>query len=150
MGKDDHPFFIPKPAPEVKGTDLASKTNYQIPIPLSALNNGYLILRKSSGQMDGMEFSLEALRILLGKADPVLGNSPDIDLGRLETGRGSASRVHAEIIRTGDEWIVRDLGSTNGTFINGRQLAKGEAWPLKEGDRLRLGLIELLAERRLP
>ena len=47
------------------------------------------------------------------------------------------SQVHARVFRRGDEYWVEDLGSTNGTLVNGRKLT-GPA-PLRKGDRLQLG-----------
>lgn len=57
---------------------------------------------------------------------------------------GSVSSHHAEILLRGTDIVVRDLNSTNGTFINGNQIT-GEA-PLKPGQILRLGTIELRLE----
>ena len=57
---------------------------------------------------------------------------------------GSVSSHHAEIPLRGMDVVVRDLNSTNGTFINGNQVS-GEA-PLKPGQILRLGTIELRLE----
>lgn len=56
----------------------------------------------------------------------------------------SVSSHHAEIIRRGSEVVVKDLNSTNGTFINGQQIT-GEG-VLKPGQILRLGQIELRLE----
>jgi pSer/pThr/pTyr-binding forkhead associated (FHA) protein len=56
----------------------------------------------------------------------------------------SVSSHHCEILLKGTEVIIRDLNSTNGTFINGTQIT-GEA-PLKPGQILRLGQIELRLE----
>ena len=47
------------------------------------------------------------------------------------------SRRHAEIRRDGEQWLVRDLGSTNGTFVNGARIAAECA--LSPGDRIELG-----------
>jgi FHA domain/WD40-like Beta Propeller Repeat len=49
------------------------------------------------------------------------------------------SRQHAELRRQGDQWVVRDSGSANGTFVNNRRLGAGESVVLRPGDRLRLG-----------
>ena len=57
---------------------------------------------------------------------------------------GSVSSHHCEILLRGADIVVRDLNSTNGTFINGHQVA-GEA-PLKPGQILRLGQVEMRLE----
>lgn len=46
------------------------------------------------------------------------------------------SRFHAEIIRLGDDFVLRDLGSTNGTFVNGARISEQI---LSDGDLVRLG-----------
>lgn len=56
----------------------------------------------------------------------------------------SVSSHHAEIIKRGREVVIRDLNSTNGTFINGQQIT-GEG-VLKAGQILRLGQVELRLE----
>lgn len=55
----------------------------------------------------------------------------------------SVSSQHAELTLTerGD-YLLTDLGSTNGTQLNGRELAEGTAHPLSGGDRIRFGNIE--------
>jgi len=55
----------------------------------------------------------------------------------------SVSSYHAEILLRGDEVIVKDLDSTNGTFINGQKVSES---PLKSGQILRLGQLELRLE----
>lgn len=52
------------------------------------------------------------------------------------------SRVHAVFERFGDAWCVRDLGSRNGTFVNGGRII-GEQ-PLHSGDEILLGRLRLL------
>jgi len=54
------------------------------------------------------------------------------------------SRRHAEIVRDADAWIVRDLGSVNGTLLNGERLS-GSA-PLRPGDRITLGDSEVVVD----
>jgi len=72
-------------------------------------------------------------------------SSDNVSLGRglendivLEDRR--VSRIHARLTKTGGYWTVRDEGSTNGTFVNGRMVAQHV---LKNGDRLSLGGLEL-------
>lgn len=49
---------------------------------------------------------------------------------------GVVSRAHAEIIRLGDDFMVRDLGSTNGSYVNGARMSEQM---LNDGDVLRFG-----------
>ncbi|NBR07205.1 MAG: HD domain-containing protein [Planctomycetes bacterium] len=57
----------------------------------------------------------------------------------------SVSRKHAEIFLTKTGWQVRDQGSTNGTFINGKKLSK-ESIPLQPNDIVQFGEIALRVE----
>ena len=50
------------------------------------------------------------------------------------------SRAHCRLIVTDDELVVENLCSTNGTFVNDRQIERST---LKVGDRLRAGRVEL-------
>ena len=55
----------------------------------------------------------------------------------------SVSSYHCEILLRGDQVVVKDLDSTNGTFINGQKVSES---PLKAGQILRLGQLELRLE----
>jgi HD-GYP domain-containing protein (c-di-GMP phosphodiesterase class II)/pSer/pThr/pTyr-binding forkhead associated (FHA) protein len=57
----------------------------------------------------------------------------------------SVSRQHAEIVPHDRGWRLRDLGSTNGTFLNGNRLNKGD-WPLQERDLLEFGEFTLVVD----
>lgn len=70
-----------------------------------------------------------------------VGRLPD---NAFDIPEGSVSSHHAEILLRGNDVIVRDLNSTNGTFINGEQI-EGEAI-LKPGQILRLGTVEMRLE----
>ncbi len=52
------------------------------------------------------------------------------------------SRRHAEIVATDGAWVVKDLGSANGTYLNGTRLEHDSL--LKSGDRIRLGDTEIV------
>ncbi|MFD7645040.1 FHA domain-containing protein [Kitasatospora sp. NPDC059795] len=74
---------------------------------------------------------------------------PDPGVGRLLIGRmtgaglrlgdATVSRRHAELRFEGDTWVLYDLGSSNGTFVNDRRVAGGTA--VRPGDRLRFGRL---------
>jgi len=71
----------------------------------------------------------------------VVGRSSDLDMVLVED---MVSRKHAKISATGDQIVIQDLGSTNGTFVNGEKIKKAR---LKEGDRILIGtsIIKLVA-----
>ncbi|MFG3049669.1 FHA domain-containing protein [Kitasatospora sp. NPDC048239] len=52
----------------------------------------------------------------------------------------SVSRQHAELRREGEGWVLYDLGSTNGTHVNGRRIAGGVR--VRPGDQVRFGNLE--------
>ena len=54
------------------------------------------------------------------------------------------SRLHCQLTATADSLHVKDLGSTNGTFVNGHRVTAAQ---LKHGDRLSIGRMELLVSK---
>src|SRR4051794_35234402 len=71
-------------------------------------------------------------------------------VGRLEAlemvlDDSSVSRYHAEVRATDRGWRVRDLGSTNGTRLNGVRLGNGQ-WPLRVKDLLQFGEVAVVVE----
>ncbi|MFH1468856.1 MAG: FHA domain-containing protein, partial [Pseudomonadota bacterium] len=52
----------------------------------------------------------------------------------------AASRSHAEVVRVGEDWLLRDFGSVNGTYVNARRVREHI---LADGDRIRIGQTEL-------
>lgn len=80
----------------------------------------------------------EAEFVLRG-AETTIGRDPAADVPIDEP---SASRRHAVIVRGRDGFYLRDLGSTNGTYLFG--LLHGQEKRLMEGDRFRIGRTEFL------
>lgn len=54
------------------------------------------------------------------------------------------SGIHAHIIVKDDEVYLKDMGSKNGTFVNGVSLTEGERLLLKDGDNIRIGQVKFL------
>ncbi len=77
---------------------------------------------------------------ILGRRDPATGVAPDVDLTPHAGYRMGVSRRHAAI-RYGDDNTLNvwDLGSSNGTFLNGQRLNAHRPYRLHDGDELRLG-----------
>jgi DNA-binding CsgD family transcriptional regulator len=65
-----------------------------------------------------------------------------LDSNDLAVDAEGVSRVHAVFERFGDTWCVRDLGSRNGTFVNGARIIGEHA--LHAGDEVVLGQLRLL------
>lgn len=79
----------------------------------------------------------------IGRTDPVTGILPDIDLTPVDIDR-SVSRRHAKILRRdGMYMILEEVGTINGTYVNDQRIPTGQPVPLNDGDRLRVGLINM-------
>ena len=82
---------------------------------------------------------LEGDTTLIGRGNRKQGVEPEIDLGIHPADRGVSSqhavlRIHESVL------TITDLGSTNGTYLNGdNRLGEGEETPLADGDRIHIG-----------
>jgi pSer/pThr/pTyr-binding forkhead associated (FHA) protein len=89
-------------------------------------------------QADRSVVVLRLLTGLVGRRPAILGRSRACDLVLVDD---SVSRRHAMVVWDGERIVLSDLGSTNGTFLNGRRIMRAEVQP---GDRLRLGDLDLV------
>src|SRR5688500_9975975 len=92
-------------------------------------------LRFISGKYQGGEFPLPA------DGEIIIGRSSELDMVLVED---MVSRRHAKISVVADEIHIQDLGSTNGSFVNGEKIKHAK---LAEGDRILIGtsIIKLVA-----
>jgi Nif-specific regulatory protein len=96
----------------------------------------YLVIR------EGAKWS-DVFRLIPGQT-VALGRAPS---NQIELKDDRCSRHHAEIFELGEQWVLRDLDSRNGTAV-GEQLIRGD-WPLQAGDVIRLGHTQLVFVHRL-
>ena len=79
-------------------------------------------------------------RVVAGRSGAVVGRSP-FD-GEVVLNHPEVSRRHFRLFRAGGALMVDDLGSMNGTALDGAPLVAGAAQPIAAGARLRVGQIE--------
>ncbi len=72
-----------------------------------------------------------------------------LDLTSYGAAMFGVSRRHASITFSGDDCLLEDLGSSNGTWLNGNRLAAYKPHPLQNGDVIRLGQLLLFVSFRL-
>ncbi len=81
--------------------------------------------------------------IIMGRRDPNTGGMPDVDLTAYAGYRMGVSRRHAAIRLQDKHLNVSDLGSSNGTFLNGTRLNAHRPYQLRDGDEIRVGQMVL-------
>jgi len=91
------------------------------------------LIIKRRGEPDLPAVSFDGPRVVIGRGSACDLRVPD----------ASVSGRHASIRTNGAQWLVVDEGSTNGTRLNGEKLAAQAPRPLKTGDLLLLGRIEI-------
>jgi len=106
--------------------DSAPKVTTSPPMNSETGGQSYF-LRFISGKYQGGEFPL------INDKPIVVGRSSELDMVLVED---MVSRKHARIIMQQDQIWIEDLGSTNGTFVNGEKIKRSR---LKEGDRILIG-----------
>jgi hypothetical protein len=100
----------------------------------SELGAPRLRVETAAGLRDGVAYDLSE--------GAVLGRGDQVDI-QLEDSFASTS--HARLVPQGDVVVLEDLGSTNGTYLNGEPLRGPQ--PLHVGDRIRIGDSEFTFER---
>ncbi|MCB9113279.1 MAG: FHA domain-containing protein, partial [Anaerolineales bacterium] len=96
---------------------------------MTKLNSYKVTLIDSQSQSPPREFELTAPEVVVGREDDVDFTIPS----------PTVSRRHARFVREGDVYMLEDLGSSNGTFVNGKKIS--QRVPLHSGDEIRLGRV---------
>ena len=143
------------------GAQLIKKHDISNPQTIPAADFAYQRLitnRLTSTPDEPIVGSKAALHIMdAGKIVPLTGRdeftlgrtaegqpiTPDIDLSPYKAYEKGVSRLHAKIKINGSIITVIDLGSVNGTRVNGQKIAPDQPYPLNHGDILSLGKIKI-------
>jgi len=95
-------------------------------------------------QATGNVFPVFRPEALLGRFDSVTGMSPDVDLTNEDQTR-NISRRHARLVmRDSRFFIAEEIGTMNGTYLNGQRLTTGVLTPIGDGDELTLCRLPLV------
>ena len=87
------------------------------------------------------KYPLNSDDLTVGRADPVTGLRPEIDLSTEDVNR-FISRRHAKLLyKDGTYYLVEEVGVTNGTYLNGKRLQAGVYSPVRHGDELCFGKV---------
>lgn len=95
-------------------------------------------LREQNGQLQFMSGPMQGHVLTLDREVTTIGSVQGNTVLLQDTG---VSRKHVGIRKLGDEWELADLGSTNGTFVNGEKVARRK---LEVGDVIRVGTSEMM------
>jgi len=147
------PAYVPPPSADVSGPRAVHVTSVGIPpvgVDLEPNRNSVNADQGSSraahatlvierGDSPRKEIQLTGDESIIGRWDADNGVFPDVDLDAFDQD-AKVSRRHARIRRSNGSYVIEDLGSTNGTYVNrGRRLIPGNAEMLKDGDEVIVG-----------
>lgn len=124
------------PQPEIAGGKAGAALN------ISSAGSGdkaHARLVIERGKSVGKQFLISSAEAHIGRWDADGGVFPDVDLDS-DDPEAKVSRRHARIIFNNGQYVLEDLGSTNGTFVNrGKRLSPGTSQPLNDGDEIIVG-----------
>ena len=127
---------IPAPQPEAAGK-AAAAVNLSSSQGSGGKPHAKLVIER--GKSAGKQFLLSGAESQIGRWDADGGIFPDVDLDT-DDPEAKVSRRHARITFRDGQYLLEDLGSTNGTFINrGKRLSPGTRQSLKDGDEIIVG-----------
>jgi hypothetical protein len=149
-GQHRVPSYVP-PVASNPGVRISNITSVGIPPlveePKAEISSENSERRKGSharltierGGAANTDFDLSSEESYIGRWDADNGIFPDVDLDAHDPD-AKVSRRHARIIFRNGVYMIEDLGSTNGTFLNrGRRLLPGSPQVLSEGDEIIVG-----------
>jgi pSer/pThr/pTyr-binding forkhead associated (FHA) protein len=120
---------IGAPAEPLADTDISLSAQNQATV--DALRHGTALLVVQRGPNSGARFLLDSDEVSSGR-------HPDSDIFLDDV---TVSRKHVTFRRVGDDFLVRDVGSLNGTYVNRERIDEAT---LKTGDEVQIGKFRLV------
>jgi hypothetical protein len=120
--------------------DDLKKSPAGIEPPSSPINSWLSLHLMDSGKILPLATRNEFTLGRLSEGQPIM---PDIDLTPYQAYASGVSRLHAVVKRDASRVVIMDLGSSNGTYLNGRRLNPHTEEGLKHGDVVALGKLKI-------
>jgi ribosomal protein L40E len=98
------------------------------------------VLRVTEPVRAAWEMPIARSPLLFGRARPEEGYRPDFDMSFYDP-EGYVSRRHGQILTARNGYFIVDLGSSNGTLVNGRPLPAHKPRLLRNGDKITVGEV---------
>lgn len=119
---------VDKPAKAPEGT-----------VPSTATARAYFVAKES-----GKIYPVYKDEVLLGRYDSVTGHRPEVDLTDEDNNR-NVSRRHARLLHKDHTfYIAEEIGTMNGTYINGNRIPTGVLTPIHDGDEVTLCRVPVI------
>lgn len=139
MQLDESGVITTKTFPGEKAAEL-QKTPPVVETPSSPKDSWLSLHLLDSGKIIALPMRNEFTMGRLSEGQPIM---PDIDLMPYDAYAAGVSRLHAVIKREEGRVIIMDLGSSNGSYLNGRRLNPHTEENLKHGDVIALGKMKI-------
>ena len=139
MTTNDGPGVPPERSPETTSVFRADFLSEAEPTAKDQPVSGVEALPAGSALLVVKRGPNAGSRFLLDRASTSAGRHPDSDIFLDDV---TVSRRHAEVARSGDGYVVRDVGSLNGTYLNRERIER--EMPLANGDEVQVGLFKLV------
>ncbi len=111
-----------------------------VPPAPATLNNWVTLHLLDTGQVLPLAERNEFTLGRISEGQPIM---PDIDLSPYQAYTRGVSRLHAVLKREASHVFLMDLGSSNGTFVNGKRLSPNVDHAISNGDVIALGKLKI-------
>ena len=135
--------FIRSQSDILQSTPLTAQpqsTTSAPPTPSSAIDALVSLHMVDNGQILPLAGRSEFTLGRVAEGQPIL---PDVDLSPYEAYAQGVSRLHAALKVINQRVVVMDLGSSNGTRVNGQKIMPNVDYPVNHGDMLALGKLKI-------
>jgi hypothetical protein len=134
LEKDDTLIKKPKTLPIIEQPELERSVRWGSVF----LGKSAMLALRIKGRPDPIHIEITG-QYVIGRVHPRSEERPDLDLNKFGAFFHGVSRKHVSITKDGNLLQIEDLGSTNGTYLNGMKLYPHQPRMLRDGDELCLG-----------